>query len=318
MSDISGPAIANPPPPSVIVAIPTFRRPERLRYLLEALNRQSTNRRIGILVADNDADKRQGQMVVNRLVPGTFRFPIHAIVVERRGLASIRNALLAEALQSPSVRHVAMIDDDEWPDPDWIESLVSMQEQTAADIVGGPVYAAFETRTSASLAACRLFRPYKNPGGPIDIVWATNNVLLTRACLDGTRNDWFDECYGLSGGEDTDYFVRQRMRGRRFAWAPAAIVHESIPSSRTRYLWVLRRAFRIGTTNANIQRRRGFRGRTTASVVTIAAAKLVTALAGLPIRALLVRGRADALCDLAEAGGMLLGSFGYRFDEYSK
>jgi succinoglycan biosynthesis protein ExoM len=304
--------------PSLLVAIPTFRRPDRLRHLLETLERQSTDRAISILVADNDSEGRQGEAVVTEFANKPHRFPLRCIVVEQRGLASVRNALLSEALALKSVRHVAMIDDDEWPDSGWIEALVNMQKNTGAEIVGGPVFPHFEVAASPTVSACRLFRPCLKPSGPVDIIWATNNVLISRECLIGTGPDWFDDFYQLSGGEDTDYFMRQRLHRRAFAWAAGAIVYESVPGTRTRYPWILQRAFRVGNTNAHIQRRQQYRGRTATAVMTIAAVKLLAAMTLLPLRLLRIGNRADGLCDLAEAGGMLLGSLGFRYEEYCK
>ena len=302
--------------PSLVVAIPTFRRPERLRHLLKALEMQSTERSIAIIVADNDSEGRQGEAVVAEIARAHHRFPLSCIVVAQKGLASVRNALISETLKLPSVRHVAMIDDDEWPDPGWLEALVNMQKSIGAEIVGGPVLAHFETPTSRVVSACRIFRPSHKPSGRVDIVWATNNVLISRECLIDTGPVWFDDYYQLSGGEDTDYFMRQRLYGRVFAWAAGAIVYESVPETRTTFSWILQRAFRVGNTNAHIQRRQQYRGRTVAVIATIATAKLLAAFTVLPLRLFRIGDRADALCDLAEASGMLAGSLGFRYEEY--
>jgi glycosyltransferase involved in cell wall biosynthesis len=304
--------------PELIIAIPSFRRPRQLRQLLGAIAMLTTSRAIGIVVADNDMEQQQGVAEVRRLQQTGYRFPIHAVVVERRGLASVRNALMAEALKETSVQYVALIDDDEWPDPGWIEALVAMQMATGADVVGGPVRTRFASPVPASVDACRLFRPNDAPDGDIGIVWGTNNVLLTRRCLAQIKSDWFDQAYELSGGEDVDFFVRQKMAGCRFAWARNAIVWEEVPAARSRYDWILRRAFRIGNTNALIQTRWRFRGRNAAGVLIVGVAKLLLATLGLPIRAIQTAQRANACYDVAEAAGMVLGAVGFRYYEYAK
>ncbi len=86
---------------------------------------------------------RQGLAVARERGESGGGLPVRAMLVADRGLASIRNALLAAALEDPDVTHVAMIDDDEWPEPQWIAALLEMQQKTGADIVGGPVFSAF-------------------------------------------------------------------------------------------------------------------------------------------------------------------------------
>ena len=45
--------------PEVTVAIPTFRRPQGLRRLLDALAALDTSAFVTVLVADNDAEKHE-------------------------------------------------------------------------------------------------------------------------------------------------------------------------------------------------------------------------------------------------------------------
>jgi succinoglycan biosynthesis protein ExoM len=301
----------------VVIAIPTFRRPAQLRFLLEALKSLERPCSVAVLIADNDAVGLEGLAVVRELAGESAEFPLRSILVAERGLASVRNALFAEALSDASATHVAMIDDDEWPEPGWLSALLDMQSRTAADIVGGPVLSAFDVPAPAAIRACRYFKPSRWPDGRVDIVWGTGNVLITRGCLETAGPHWFDSRYGMSGGEDVDFFIRQLVAGRSFAWASHAVVHEAVPESRARLGWLLRRAFRVGNTNGRIQADRGFRGRGTAGVTGVALAKLLLAVGRLPVGVLRTASRADAFCDLAEAGGMLLGAAGIRVEEYA-
>lgn len=308
---------AVPRPPKLAVAVPTFRRPERLRNLLIALGAATRPCAVSVLVADNDAVACEGLEVVRGIAGLVADLPVRGIMVAERGLASVRNALVAEALREPSITHIAMIDDDEWPDPRWLSALLAMQQRTGADIVGGPVHSSFDAPAPAAVRASRFFKASRMPDGRVDIVWGTNNVLITRDCLEAAARPWFDPRYGLSGGEDVDFFIRQADAGRRFAWASDAVVHEAVPHTRARYSWLVRRAFRIGNTNALIQADRRFRGRGHAAVTGIAAAKLVLAMGRWPLGVLRAATRADAFCDIAEAGGMLAGAAGYRYEEYA-
>lgn len=306
------------PAPHTIVCIPTFRRPHDLLNLLNHLNCQTSPLPFSVVVADNDSASQQGLLAIRRLRHEQLRFSLHGIIADKPGLSSVRNTLLIEALKFSSAKLIAMIDDDEWPEPQWLERLIAIQTQTSADIVGGPVHSVFERSAPPAVLACRLFRSRTSQSGRVDIVWGTNNVLFTRAFIAAHAPSWFEDAYGLTGGEDADFFIKHYMLGRRFAWCAEAAVHEHVPPSRARFIWIAKRAFRVGSTNAQIQRRRRFRGRTSPAVVGIAVSKLAAAILGTPFRVIYSAWRADALCDLAEACGMLYGAFGFQIREYAR
>ena len=67
--------------PTVLVAVPTFRRPELLRRLLAAVARLETDAQVQILIADNDVDGQEGRHAAEALRMSGYRFPIHVIVV---------------------------------------------------------------------------------------------------------------------------------------------------------------------------------------------------------------------------------------------
>ena len=65
----------------------------------------------------------------------------------------------------------------------------------------------------------------------------------------------FDPALGLTGGEDTLFFLRATRAGARLVWADDAVVHEAVPAERVRPRWLLRRAYRTGSAWAACERR---------------------------------------------------------------
>jgi succinoglycan biosynthesis protein ExoM len=236
-----------------MILIPTFRRPGGLAKALACLDKLQTTADITILVAENDPLGREGSEVVG-LHAQRSRFKIQSIEVAQRGVSHVRNFLIATALVTPGVEFVAFMDDDEWPEPQWLQALLDMQHRTDAEIVGGTVLPAFVSEPPVWAKQLKLFRQ-EQPDGPADMVWGTCNVLLTRALLQRVVVPWFDPRFGLTGGEDMEFFTRAKAAGAKFAWAAAALMHEDVPASRTRLGWVFRRSFRIGGTNALVQLR---------------------------------------------------------------
>ena len=60
-------------------------------------------------------------------------------LVAERGIAQNRNALVAAALDRSEMQFLAMLDDDEWVEPDWLDALLATQAHFGADAVEGPV-----------------------------------------------------------------------------------------------------------------------------------------------------------------------------------
>jgi len=241
-------------PAKVLIAIPTFRRPDGLRRLLTAIAALKTNADIKVLVADNEGAGGAGLALVSELTE-SYRFPIEAIAVPERGLTSVRNAMIAHARKDATLDHVAMIDDDEWPTERWIDDLVAMQKATGASVVGGPNLPVFAPRAPRWAAHCPLFVSDDMPDGPVDIVWGTCNLLLHKSAFAHSDSNLFDPLFNRSGGEDVDAFMRLKASGHRFAWSRSAVVWDDVPLNRTTLGWITRRAFRIGNSNMLVQLR---------------------------------------------------------------
>src|SRR6202012_3854881 len=98
----------------IVIAIPTFKRPRSLARLLDAIAGLMTDLDVAVLVADNDAQAQEGLELCRRIAPA-YRWPLTAVIAPERGIAQVRNTLVAEALKDPAMTFLAMIDDDEWP-----------------------------------------------------------------------------------------------------------------------------------------------------------------------------------------------------------
>jgi succinoglycan biosynthesis protein ExoM len=243
------------PAARVLIAMPTFRRPEGLRRLLAAIAAMKTDADIRVLVADNEGAGGAGLVVVGELAAGGYRFPIEAIPVPERGLSSVRNAMIAHARKDATRDYLAMIDDDEWPSENWIDDLVAMQKATGAGIVGGPNLPVFASGAPGWAQHCPLFVSDDMPDGIVDIVWGTCNLLLHKSAYAHSDSNLFDPLFNRSGGEDVDAFMRLKASGHRFAWSRSAVVWDDIPLNRTTLGWITKRAFRIGNSNMLVQLR---------------------------------------------------------------
>lgn len=246
--------------PATIIAVPTFRRPEQLRHLLEAIARLDRLDDAALLVADNDAGGEGARMAAS--LADDLPLPVEILCVPEPGLCHVRNAIVAHALAMPGMQRLAMIDDDEWPEPQWLAALLTIQQRTGAAVVGGPVIPVFREGAPDWAEQTLVFRPERRPEGPAEMLYASNNLLVTRPALEALGAPWFDPTFNRSGGEDLDFLTRLKAIGFGFAWAPGARVSEWVGAERACKKWVLRRMWRIGVTDTRVaSKQRGLFGR---------------------------------------------------------
>lgn len=235
----------------VVIAIASFRRPKGLARLLKGIGALDTDAKVTVLVADNDDAGRQAMRVCadHR---ANYRWPLDAILVAERGIASARNALVARVLERHPCDFVAMLDDDEVPEAGWLDALLRMQKHTAADAVGGTVKRVFERDPGAWAMHCDGVSDVIYPDGPIANLENTANLLLRRSLLEAMPGPWFDTAFSFTGGEDRDFFVRAKQAGARFAWAADAVVKDFVPPSRANLRWALSRAYSAGNSDMRV------------------------------------------------------------------
>jgi glycosyltransferase involved in cell wall biosynthesis len=239
------------PPYLVDVLICTYQRPEMLAKTLAGIKRAAEGvGQVRIIVVDNDV--QQSAAHVTRRWAADADLPVTYLSQPLQNISLTRNM----ALENANAPWLALIDDDEVPDENWLRALLATAGQYEADAVFGPVISVFEPDAPAWATNGTLFQRKRFPTGssvpPREA--RTGNVLLRAASL--ARNTFrFDPELGLSGGEDSEFFARLSSAGCKMIWCDDACVFEGTPSSRTRVAWVLKRGFRIGSVEAYNSRR---------------------------------------------------------------
>ena len=303
--------------PEVTVAIPTFRRPKGLERLLLALGNLETDLRPNVVVADNDAVGREGFAVVERLRTAGYRWSLDVIVVAERGIAQARNALVGRACATGAFDFLAMLDDDEWPEPCWLDAFLRVARDTGAHALHGAIVPEFEIAPGSWAKHCYGFAPLRGPTGTIAMIHGTANVLFSRSALALVSPPWFDPRFALSGGEDKDFFMRLKLAGAHFAWADDAVAHNEMPVSRGNPRWAIQRAFRVGNSDMRVFMKHNVALREKLVEGAKIAAGLILspplALLSAPIAQL----RMLPVCKFARAAGKLFAAFGVRYDEYT-
>jgi succinoglycan biosynthesis protein ExoM len=304
------------PARAVVVAVLTYRRPTELAALLPELSRQASGRpAIQVLVIDNDP-LASGEAVVAAAGDPAVRY-VHE---PRPGIAAARNRALDEAA---SYDLLVFIDDDEWPNPTWLESMLEVHDRTASAAVVGPVISEYAAEPDPWIKAGRFFDRRRLPSGTQIDVAATNNLLLDLRQVRAFELR-FDEAFGISGGSDTLFTRELHRRGGTLVWCDEAIVIDQVPMERLTRRWVLLRALRSGNSwsrtsiklSGSVAERSFVRIRLTGR----GALRTVSGVAqfGIGVVSLNTARRARGLRTAARGIGMVSGAYGYVYSEYRR
>ena len=225
----------------ICICICTYQRPQYLKRLISRLSSQETGGLFAysIVVADNDR-LRSAEPVVRELAASSS-IPIHYCVESQRNIALARN----KAVSNASGDFIAFIDDDEFPEKDWLFSLFSTCENYGVDGVLGPVRRHFDEPPPRWLLKSRFYDRQVIPTGTT-VHWQearTGNALLRKKVLDSTEPHFLPH---FRSGEDRDFFRRKIEQGYKFIWSADGVVYETVPPARWKRRYMLRKALLRG------------------------------------------------------------------------
>jgi len=299
----------------VTICIITCGRPEGLERLLASIAElvfPDISPDIEVLVIDNHPG--EGARALCTEMADALPVPLRYETEPRRGIPFARNTAVARAPETTDF--IVFVDDDETVEPQWLAELLAVQARTGADVVTGPAVPCFPDETPRWLARSGAFTLLRYETGAERPFAFTNNVLARREVFRVVQPN-FDERMAFCGGSDTHFFRRVCRAGFRIVWADEAIAHEWVPTDRLSAGWILRRALRIGGTDAYIERDLEGLGAVWLRLAWRAAR--YTARGGLRLLAAPSRGRAAVVSageDWAHAAGLIAGIVGFHHQEY--
>lgn len=315
-------------PLRVRVAVLTYRRPGDLADLLprllvqaESVQRDDTpdEVRADIVVVDNDPDGGARDFVESLAIDSAQVRVIYEHEVAP-GISAARNRALSSA---DDVDVLVFIDDDERPSERWLALLLDTYRRYRSAAVVGPVISEYEVEPAAWVRAGRFFDRRRLPTGSKVDVAATNNLLLDMRQIRAHRLT-FDEQFGLSGGGDTMFTRSLHARGGTLIWCDEAIVIDVVPAARVTREWVLRRAFRSGSSWSATSLQLSPSGAQRALVRLRLTARGSVRLAGGAVRLVLgtisrsLGQRARGQRTIARGAGMVSGAWGHVYSEYQR
>ena len=173
-------------------------------------------------------------------------FDVRLINIDNGGLSNARNVALSAATGDL----VAYIDDDAYPDPDWLTHLAHTLMTTDHAGVGGPN---IPPNGDGPIAECIAHAP----GGPSHVLISDRDVEHIPGCNMAFHRsalasiDGFDSRFRIAG-DDVDLCWRLQNRDRTLGFNPAAVVWHHRRSSVRTYL---RQQFNYGKAEAMLEQK---------------------------------------------------------------
>jgi len=178
-------------------------------------------------------------LVVNNSGPGENR--VARDLLDRSGLSRFCSVRLLDSpennistgrnliIDSCKTQHLAFIDDDEYPEAEWLTSLVNQQLEGLGSMVGGPIVPVYPPEAPAWVREIDLHNTRGLSTGDVIRRTATGNCLLDLTAVGEIR---FDHAFGLTGGGDANFFETLTRRGSKLIWCAHAVVKETISEDR--------------------------------------------------------------------------------------
>ena len=195
--------------PRISVVVCTYNGSRTIRDCLEGLKRLRYPNFEVIVVNDGSTDA----------TPDIVReYDVRLISTENRGLSSARNTGWREA----TGEIIAYIDDDAYPDRDWLTHLAATFLRTSDVGVGGPN---ISPPGDGPIAKCIALAP----GNPIHVMLTDREAEHIPGCNMAFRRSALQEIGGFDeqfrvAGDDVDVCWSLRERGRTLGFSPSAVV----------------------------------------------------------------------------------------------
>lgn len=246
------------------------------------------------------------------------------------GIPYARNRAL-DIARDDGITHLVFIDDDCLPRANWLEQLLTVVDETGADVVAGG-WRITARGTVSSWLPGRVFgiKHYYFAGKNIEDrdelpTAYTRNVVFATSLLNqlAPEHQRFPESMVGTGGSDSVFFARAHTSGARIIYAPEAKVEETYDSSRLTLRWHFFR--RMRNTQVRLRRRQETREslaepKVAAATVSLLLLSLPASVIVLPVALFSKSARklvASTLLHITPLAGALLWWLGIEYQEYA-
>jgi len=222
----------------ISVCICTYRRNHMLERLLRKVALQETCGLfdISVVIVDNDETGPAQDMVTR--AKDDLGIDISYEIGSENIIPTARN----HAVRLSQGNYIAIIDDDEFPPPQWLANMYRAINTFDVDGALGPVHPFFDEEPPAWLIKGKFCeRPVHRTGTILH--WTqtrTGNCLIRKDVFD--KHNLFFDVHFKTGGSDQDFFKRAMALGCRFIAVEEAPVYEIVSPERWTKNYYIKRA----------------------------------------------------------------------------
>jgi succinoglycan biosynthesis protein ExoM len=198
-----------------------------------------------IIVADDDPGRSAWKPVQN--IAQAARISLQYVESAAQNISVCRNRCLSTA----KANWIAFIDDDQIAEPDWLRLMISTATKFRADAVQCYVRGIYPPETPNWI---RVGGAYTYDYGltGTELRSAATNGILFRRDIPSSKDLFFDEALGVTGGEDADFFLRYVALGGKIVSCREAVLDEVVPADRATPTYLQRKCRRHGHIYARI------------------------------------------------------------------
>lgn len=230
----------------ISIAVCTYKRPELLKMAISSLIKQKTDLTFEIIVVDNDINQT-AKPVINDALRNTDNIKIHYFNEPLQNISLARN----RAVKESRGEFIAFVDDDEFAQDRWLQNMYATLQKYNFDAVFGPVVTLYPPGFSMLVQKSGALDRSRHTTGTIyKGAGRTGNALVKKQLLQ-IRPGPFNEEFGLTGGEDSDFFNWFRDEGYVIGWCDEAVVSETIGTERQALIWHLKRSYTGGCAHSH-------------------------------------------------------------------
>ena len=248
-------------PTLVTILIATYRRPEMLRDAVLSLRGVIVPDGVSLEVVVVDNDPAGSARAVAEEAAAACRdiFAVRYVHETRTGLSYARNRGVEESHGD----FIALLDDDVYVSPGWLTAVLDCFERSGAAVVGGRVLTHWEGEPEPAVRASQFWLLDTDHGESDtelrgSALPAGGNVAFRREAFAGGMR--FSTDLGRVGpvllsGEDSELFLRMRMRGGKVWHCGGMAVAHRTSGERLTSAYLVRRQYWFGVSYAVIDRK---------------------------------------------------------------
>jgi EAL domain-containing protein (putative c-di-GMP-specific phosphodiesterase class I)/glycosyltransferase involved in cell wall biosynthesis len=226
----------------ITVVIPTYNGAKRLPALLQKLRSQHHHPTLQweIIVCDNNSTDETAQVVRQYQHTWPTQVPLRYCFAAEQGAAFARQ----HAVESARGSLIAFLDDDNLPEPDWVEQVYQFgQHYPQAGVFGSQIHGKFEGKLPEGFDQIACFLAIIERGDKPHRYEPKSRILPPAAGLAVRKEAWLNAVpkrlflnnKGKEAGlasEDLEAILHIQKSGWEVWYNPAMVVNHDIPDSR--------------------------------------------------------------------------------------